>query len=199
MAEFKILIEGYAKEIKGGWLASSTTTLVDDGGIKIIVDPGVNRKLLLKKLRGEGLTPDCINFVFMTHHHPDHNLLSGIFSRAKVLDDELIYEEDKQIKHDGTIPGTSVKIIKTPGHDQSHGSLVVQTKKGTMVIAGDVFWWVDGEKQDTSSEEALLSYKDPFVRDEKALKASRKKILEVADWIIPGHGKMFKNPKKKGK
>jgi hypothetical protein len=28
--------------------------------------------------------------------------------------------------------------------------------------------------------------------DEKALKESRKKILEIADYIIPGHGKMFK-------
>ena len=28
---------------------------------------------------------------------------------------------------------------------------------------------------------------------------SRKKILQIADWIIPGHGKMFKNPEKKYK
>jgi len=28
--------------------------------------------------------------------------------------------------------------------------------------------------------------------------ASRKKILKVADWIIPGHGKMLRSPEKKG-
>lgn len=28
MAEIKVLIEGYAKEIKNGWMASSTVTLV---------------------------------------------------------------------------------------------------------------------------------------------------------------------------
>jgi glyoxylase-like metal-dependent hydrolase (beta-lactamase superfamily II) len=39
---------------------------------------------------------------------------------------------------------------------------------------------------------SLLSLKDPFVKDEEALLASRKKILKIADIIIPGHGKPFK-------
>lgn len=30
MAKVKVLIEGYAKETKNGWLASSTTTLIED-------------------------------------------------------------------------------------------------------------------------------------------------------------------------
>jgi len=33
-----------------------------------------------------------------------------------------------------------------------------------------------------------------FLADKDQLIESRKKILEIADWIIPGHGKMFKNP-----
>ena len=65
-----------------------------------------------------------------------------------------------------------------------------------VVVAGDVFWWIDGE-QDTSSKEVLLRLEDPFVKDEKALQESRKKVLEIADWIIPGHGKIFRNPARK--
>lgn len=198
MNKVKVLIEGYAKEIKGGWLASSTTTLIESGKVKIIVDPGVNRELLLRKLKENGLKPDDVNFVFMTHYHPDHNLLTGIFSKAKVLDDELIYDGDSQVEYDRVIPGTNIEVIPTPGHDQFHGSLVVLTEKGTIVVASDVFWWADKEEQKTDKE-SLLSHKDPFVKDKKALLASRKSILKIADWIIPGHGKMFKNSKIKEK
>lgn len=206
MAEVKVLIEGYAKEIKGGWLASSTTTLIKPSfalqtkglrkgkkrGKNILVDPGTNRKLLLKKLEKEGLKPEDIDFVFMTHYHPDHNLLTGIFIKAKVLDDEMIYENDKQTNHEGIIPETDIRIIKTPGHEKFHGSLVVLTDKGVVVVAGDVFWWADNEKQKTDKT-SLLSHKDPFIKDEEALLESRKKILAIADWVIPGHGRMFRN------
>lgn len=198
MAKVKILIEGYAKEIKDGWQASSTTTLIESNGKFMIADPGTNRELLLEKLKQNNLTVSDINFVFMTHYHPDHNLLSGIFPNAKVLDDELIYEGDSQVEHRGDIPGTDIKIISTPGHDQFHASLIVPTKEGTFVVAGDVFWWSDKEKQKIDMDN-LLAHKDPFVKDREALLESRKKILEVTDWVIPGHGKMFKNPSRQYK
>jgi len=196
MAKVKVLIKGYAKKKKDGWLASSTATLIQEKGLNIIVDPGINRKLLLKKLSKEGLKPEDIDYVFMTHFHPDHNYLSAIFENAKALDDELVYENDRETEHKGKVPGTNLKILSTPGHEKFHGSLVVPTEKGIVVVAGDVFWWANEEKQETSSKEILLKHKDPFVKDEKALTNSRKKILKIADWIIPGHGEMFKNPRK---
>lgn len=45
MNNVKVLIEGYAKEIRGGWLASSTTTLIESNGIRVIVDPGAGLDL----------------------------------------------------------------------------------------------------------------------------------------------------------
>lgn len=191
MAKVKVLIKGYAKEIKGGWLASSTTTLIQESGRNILVDPGTNRKLLLSKLKENVLETSDIDFVFMTHCHPDHNLLTGIFQRAQVLDNEMIYVGDKQTDHENNIPGTEIKILQTPGHDQFHGSLMVPTLKGIVVVAGDVFWWADNEEQKIDKE-SLLSHKDTFVKDKKALLESRKNLLEIADWIIPGHGKMFR-------
>jgi glyoxylase-like metal-dependent hydrolase (beta-lactamase superfamily II) len=191
MNKVKILIEGYAKEIKGGWLASSTTTLIESNGKRVIVDPGINRSLLLRELKKQELGVLDIDFVFMTHYHLDHNFLSGIFPSANALDDELIYKNDSQVEHKKVVPGTDIKILSTPGHDQFHGSLVVPTEKGVVVVAGDVFWWTDKEEQKIDRK-SLLSHKDPFVKDEKALLESRKKVLELADFIIPGHGKMFK-------
>ena len=193
MAEVKILIEGYAREEDSTEFASSTTTLIQEVDLNIIVDPGMNRELLLEALRKENLSPDEINYVILTHYHLDHSLLAGVFEKAKILDDGDIYSWDGKIEsHGGKVPGTDIKIIKTPGHDMFHCSVLVPTEDfGKIVIAGDIFWWRDNEKQKTDKE-SLINHKDPYVKNEEALINSRKKVLDIADYIIPGHGKMFK-------
>ena len=193
MAKVKILIEGYAREESGTEFASSTTTLIQDKDLNIIVDPGMNRELLLEVLKKENLSPDTINYVILTHYHLDHSLLAGIFEKAKILDDSDVYSWDGKIEsHGGKVPGTNIEIIKTPGHDMFHCSVLVPTEDfGEVVIAGDIFWWRDSEEQKTDKE-SLLNHRDPYVKNEEALINSRKKVLDVADYIIPGHGKIFK-------
>jgi len=193
MAEVKILVQGYAKEKDGEEFASSATILILDKGVRVIVDPGMNRVALLESLAKEGLKPEEINFVILTHTHLDHSLLTGIFENAKIFDNSDTFSFDGQISgHDGKVPGTDIEIIKTPGHDQFHCSVLVETEDlGKVIIAGDVFWWADGEEQKTDRQ-SLLEHKDPYVKDEKALKQSREKVLELADYIIPGHGPMYK-------
>lgn len=190
MSEIKVLIEGYARQIKNGWLASSTVTLVKSNGKNIIVDPGCNRKKLLAALGRESLKVEDTDFVLLTHNHLDHALLAGIFSNAGVLTTEEIYKNANQIAHGNIIPDTDLKIIQTPGHCNEHCSLVVSTEKGIYVVAGDVFWYVDSEMQTANVEK--IDDAHPAEVDMKKLIESRKKILEIADWIIPGHGKMFK-------
>ena len=86
MAKLKILINGYAKEIKSGWIASSTVTLVKAGGKNIIIDPGCNRNKLITVLAKENLKIGDIDFVVLTHSHLDHTLLCGIFPKSIRLD-----------------------------------------------------------------------------------------------------------------
>lgn len=191
MTTLKVLIPGYAIDKGDYWLASSSTTLISAGDIKIIVDPGTNRSLLLQKLSEENLKVEDINYVFITHYHPDHNLLMGIFTKATVIDDTMCYQDDKQWDHEFLIPNTDLKIIKTPGHDQFHSSLIVPTEEGNILVAGDVFWWPDDEEQKTDTK-SLLNHTDPFEKNHQQLVDSRQKVLEIADWIVPGHGKMFK-------
>jgi len=74
----------------------------------------------------------------------------------------------------------NIRIIKTPGHNYDGITLLVKTEKGIVAICGDVFW-----KENFPED-------DPYASDKDKLKESRKKILEIADYIIPGHGKMFK-------
>ncbi|MBW3003575.1 MBL fold metallo-hydrolase [Candidatus Woesearchaeota archaeon] len=193
MSTIKILVQGYAKEIDGKEFASSTATLIQDNNFNIIVDPGMDRKALLEALKEQNLTPSDINFVILTHTHPDHMLLTGIFEKAKVLDDTSIYSYNGNIDdHEGKVPGTNIQILKTPGHDQFHCAVLLDTEEyGKVAIAADVFWWSDDEEQNLDKD-SLLNKDDPYMKDKEKLLESRKKLLDLADYIIPGHGKMFK-------
>lgn len=191
MAEVKVLIEGYAKRIANGWLASSAVTLVRSNNKNIIIDPGCNRPGLLRELAKHDLRPADIDFVLLTHNHTDHALLAGIFENARVLNESEIYDNDRQVEHHGRIPGTDLEIIQTPGHSHGHCSLIARTNKGVYAVAGDVFWWLDGQKQKIDKE-SLIGHEDPYVKDKKDIAESRRTLLKLADYIIPGHGKMFK-------
>jgi len=190
MAEVKVLVEGYAREKDGVLLASSSTVLVKDSGLNVLVDPGANKELLFKALKKEGVGLEDIDLVHITHYHPDHILNIRLFPDTDVLDGGTIYRGDKEISFSDKIPNTSIRIIETPGHANEHTCLFVETEKGKIVIAGDVWWWTDDQKQRTDRK-SLLNHKDPYAKDKPALLRSRKKILNLADYVIPGHGKMF--------
>ena len=180
MAEAKILIEGYTSGDTGGH-SCSTIVLVGDGDLKIIVDPGTvpNQDLIKNKLKEEGLTVSDINVVFITHSHMDHYRNIGMFPKAKTLDFWGWWEGDVWKEASENIT-KNIKVIKTPGHSHDSITLLVKTRKGNVAICGDVFWKENFPKD------------DPYASDKEKLKESRKKVLEMADYIIPGHGKMFK-------
>lgn len=185
MAEVKILIEGYttadAIEQNGEEKTCPTISLIRDKNIIMIVDPGVleNQNLLVNKLKKEGLTINDVNIVCITHSHIDHYRNVGMFSKAKTLEywglwnRNTVKDWNEQFTND-------IQIIKTPGHNYDSITLFVKTDKGIIAVCGDVFW-----KENFPED-------DPYASDKKKLKNSRKKILKMADYVIPGHGKMFK-------
>lgn len=191
MTEIKLLIQGYARPTgNGAYKASPATVLIKDSEKLILVDPGANKKKLLDALEKESLRPKDISIIFLTHYHPDHILNIRLFPDTDIYDGNTIYRNDEEIEFSGKVPGTDILIIPTPGHAHEHASLLAKTVEGTVCIAGDLWWWPDDEKQKTDRK-SLLSLKDPYAKDKKALLNSRKKILSQADFIIPGHGKMF--------
>jgi len=193
MNKVSVLVEGYAREWgSSGWEASSSVVLIQTDKYNILCDPGQNLDLLSKGLVKKNLKYSDIDWVFLTHTHIDHSYSMACFPEAKVIDFNSIYNRDTQDLHKGEIPGTNIKIMATPGHMVDHGSLVVPVNSVIYVVAGDVFWWAEDEEEKTDRH-SLLSKKDPIEGvDDKILLESRKKILEIADCIIPGHGKMFK-------
>ncbi len=190
LAKVNVLVEGYARQKDGYFEATCSTVLIEDGDKKILVDPGCNEELLLAALRKEGLSVADIDFIFLTHYHVDHWLNVRLFPKVDVLDGDIIYRQDKEYSFSNKLPGTEIEVVPTPGHAHEETTLLVNTDKGVIAVAEDLWWWMDGLQK--TDKKSLLLLKDPFVKDEKALLKSRKLILSKADYIIPGHGKMFK-------
>ncbi|MBI2102901.1 MBL fold metallo-hydrolase [Candidatus Woesearchaeota archaeon] len=192
MTKVKVLIEGYAKKIKNGWTASSTTCLITTKDKRIITDPGCNRKNLLEALEKEKLQVGDIDYVFLSHCHPDHILLAGIFEKAKFItfDTNLMYDKDLLLEFDKHELGKDIEIIETPGHVLEHLSLLINSSTGKIAIAGDVIWWMEGEEQIFDVKQKDHSQAKGM--NMETLIESRRKLIEWADYIIPGHGKMFK-------
>ena len=179
MAEVKILFPGYFSADGNEGIA--TITLIKDKNLNILVDPGVleSQDELINKLKDEGLSVNDIDIVCITHSHLDHYRNIGLFPTAKTLEYWGLW--DKKIVEDWPEQFTEdIKIIKTPGHNYDCISLLVNTDKGIVAIVGDVFW-----KEDYPDD-------DPYASDKDKLNESRQKILKLADWIIPGHGDIYK-------
>ncbi len=192
MATVKILLEGYARKLEHGWVANSTVCLITSGKTKIIADPGCNREKLLGALQKEGLETEDIDYVFLSHCHPDHTLLAGIFENAKSVtyDSNLIYDGDQITEFNKYLLGSDIEIVQTPGHLLEHISLLVTTPEGNVALAGDAIWWLEDEEQKFAIDQPDHSQAKGM--DMPTLIESRKKLIALADYIIPGHGKMFK-------
>lgn len=180
MAEVKVLLEGFlSSESKGK--VRPTICLVRDKKILMITDPGItkNSQTISNALEKEGLKLTDINYIFLTHSHFDHYRNIGLFPQAKIIEYFGIWENDndaKKLKENFT---RDIKIIKTPGHSSDSLTMLVKTSRGIVAICGDVFWKENFPKNDL------------YAQDKKELLKSRKLVKKLADYIIPGHGKMF--------
>lgn len=185
MAEAKILVKGYTNadsvDKEGQEKTCPTISLVLDKNVVMVVDPGVldNQKILVDALGKEGIKVGDVNFVCITHSHIDHYRNIGMFPDAKTLEYFGIWDGGavSDWKEDFT---DNIRIIKTPGHDNTSITLLVKTEKGVVAVCGDVFWKENEPK------------KDAYAQDLKKLEESRKRVLKEADWMIPGHGPMYK-------
>jgi len=193
-----VLIEGYAKAIEGHQFlpgasddgarrVAGTVVLIRGNNAIIVSDPGMvtDRALIVEALKKEGVPPEDVTHVFISHHHPDHTVSIALFPNAEVVDFWARYKGDLWQDHgDGYEIAHGIKILRTPGHTEEDASLVVETTEGTYVLTH--LW----------SFPDITSGEDSLAWSQEKLRENRKKILQIADWIIPGHGNMFKNPQK---
>jgi glyoxylase-like metal-dependent hydrolase (beta-lactamase superfamily II) len=181
MAEVKILLEGFVSGDVGGERTMPTMTLVRDGDLVMVVDPGVveDQQMIIDALAQEGLEIDDVDVVCITHSHIDHYRNVGMFGGAKILEYWGLWEKNKCDEWNEQFSG-GVRVLKTPGHSDDSLTFLIETDEGMVAICGDVFW-----KENYPED-------DPYASDFEKLQESRKMILGIADFIIPGHGPIFK-------
>jgi glyoxylase-like metal-dependent hydrolase (beta-lactamase superfamily II) len=178
-AAFDILLVGSA-----GPDVASTCSLIREGDAVIVVDPGLapSQRAILDPLEHLGLAPGDVTDVVLSHHHPDHTLNAGLFGSARVHDHWAIYDfagRWDDVECEGRELSPSVSLMRTPGHSAEDLSTVARTADGTVVFTH--LWWTAGGPAD-----------DPYAPDHAVLHDSRRRVLEVADLIVPAHGEPFR-------
>ena len=175
-----VLHPGYVREDG----VAATVSLVVDGNARIVVDPGMvpSRDAILAPLAGLGYAARDVTHVFLTHHHPDHTLHAALFPEATVVDFWATYRNDHWTDHpgEGYRISANVQVVLTPGHTRQDATLLAWTDAG--VYAFTHLWW----REDGSPEV------DPLADDQAALEASRRRVLDLADVVVPGHGPPFR-------
>ena len=186
MAEVKILLEGYMEDLGDHNYDVKTTITLIQGKNNIVVDTGNlgQDKEITDALNKEGLKPKDINYVVLTHSCPDHDQNNFIFKNAKFIDGTSTYSFGNKFyvwqgKKFEIEPGITVERL--PGHTPDDVIVFVEAEDGIFAVVGDSFFYEDD-----------WEYSKNFAWDQKKLETSRKEILGRADFIIPGHGAMFK-------
>jgi len=190
MAEIDILIEGYNRKLGPGRSSDEGTVTLIKSSENIVVDTGNVGSLdrIILCLHEQDLRQEDIGFVVNTHGDLDHVGNNGMFTNATFIaygygfrgNECFVYREQFRIDD-------MVGVIKTPGHTMADVSVIVNTPEGIVAVTGDIF---ENERDHDGKEARKYS-----IDWESQLK-SRKRLLEMSDYIIPGHGKMFKVEKK---
>lgn len=201
--DYDILVHGNNLRLKDDFLGIANVTLVQTGEGPLLFDTGgyVSRLGLVKALAARGLTPDDIRLVFLSHLHFDHAHNVDLFRRAKILvsrsewdyaaaphekdlfmpwgihaqlerhDLELIEGEGQLSNRVGWFPA--------PGHTPGCYALRLDTDtRGTVVLAGDAIKY---------AKEAIARRCDMAFDTVERGTASIRRILEMAERIVPGH------------
>jgi glyoxylase-like metal-dependent hydrolase (beta-lactamase superfamily II) len=172
-----VLFVGYAEPGVAG-----TVGLIRDGGRRIIVDPGMvpRRSAILSPLARCGIKPEQVTDVIFSHHHPDHTLNAALFPRARFHDYWAIYRNDRWESRpaEGFRVSPHVQLLETPGHTPQDITTLVETSEGTYAFTH--LWW-----DRTGPPE------DPLATNAELLHKNRARVMQLAKWIVPGHGATF--------
>ncbi|AIF69616.1 metallo-beta-lactamase [Palaeococcus pacificus DY20341] len=82
-----VIFENHSGFRKGLFGGHGFSVLVEHKGHKILVDTGVDGKVLLKNMKSLGVNPNDVDYLFLTHGHYDHTY--GIKSLLEVREEKL--------------------------------------------------------------------------------------------------------------
>ena len=197
-AKVNVLVAGYHRKEKDRLKISSTVTLIQSDKI-IVVDAGGfgQENSIRQELAKHGLTPEQVEIVFLTHLHLDHIVNVQMFPNAVVYG-KFIGGEYPGQRHfpkegtlermelrDGTAIADGVTVIELPGHTSDMLGIVVETDQGKILVAGDSIPSEKNMDMEKKPPDMMLWNSDEFDK-------SRQKVMNLVDYIIPGHGERFK-------
>jgi glyoxylase-like metal-dependent hydrolase (beta-lactamase superfamily II) len=175
-AIYTVLHEGY-----GSPGVAATVGLVRDGAVVLVTDPGMvrDRALILDPLRAAGVAPEEVTDVVFSHHHPDHTLNAALFPNARFHDHWAIYQGDTwdDREAEGYELSPSIRLIRTPGHTREDITTLVGTQDGVVAF--------------THAWNRSTSVGDDVAYDRAALSDARRRVVALADVVVPGHGPAF--------
>ena len=182
-ARLDVLVAGSAAPQADGTLrVTGTVSLVRDGDRVIVVDPGMvpDRAAILAPLAALGVRPEDVTDVVLSHHHPDHTVNIALFPVLPVHDVQAVYEGDRWTRRgaEGVLLTPSVRLLATPGHTPQDLTTLVGTAEGVAALTH--LWWTEQGPAE-----------DPYAPDRDVLRASRERVLALADLVVPGHGAAF--------
>jgi glyoxylase-like metal-dependent hydrolase (beta-lactamase superfamily II) len=173
--------------------ATATCILLETEGQRLLVDPSPGPEELESTLFDRsGLRPADIDSVFLTHFHGDHRYGLELFKGATWLMAQSGLQEWRARSPqdsgliDRFIPASErllegVHLFPSPGHTYGHHGLLMDTRWGRLIVAGDAVM-----TQDFFDAEAGFHNCVDFDLATQTIRA----IKERADWVIPGHGNL---------
>jgi glyoxylase-like metal-dependent hydrolase (beta-lactamase superfamily II) len=171
-----VLYAGYASPD-----VAATVGFIRDGDRRVVTDPGMvrHRSLILDPLGELGVAPEQVTDVVFSHHHPDHTLNAALFPNARVHDHWAIYHGDQWHWRDaeGFQLTPAIKLIRTPGHTREDITVLAGTPQGVVAFT---HLWIHA-----------TTAGDRHAVDLAGLHAGRRRVLAVADLVVPGHGPAF--------
>jgi glyoxylase-like metal-dependent hydrolase (beta-lactamase superfamily II) len=177
-ARLDVLFTGYASMPR----VAGTVSLVRDGDRVVVVDPGMvpDRSAITDPLRRLGVDPADVTDVVLSHHHPDHTVNIALFGEVPVHDFQAVYTRDEWTDRpaDGVALTPSVRLLATPGHTPQDLTVLVGTPEHVAALTH--LWWT-----------ATGPAEDPYAPDAALLAEQRRRVLALADLVVPGHGEPF--------
>jgi glyoxylase-like metal-dependent hydrolase (beta-lactamase superfamily II) len=188
----------------------SSVVVIREGDEILLVDTGYEREgdvspenktrnwvLLKGLLEWNGIRPEAISKVFITHFHHDHFGNLEYFDQAKwyalesaLADTSIPIKERFLPLKDGDKVLSHTRVIHTPGHTKGHGSLLWsdEQEKIKVAICGDAIinlsWLQSGH---------FWKFNGDFY-DKEIARESSNRLIQQADILIPGHGQPFFKP-----
>jgi len=188
---------------------NNCNTYLIRGEVVILIDPGHSRHIpnLLHQLEGDGISPEEIDLIILTHSHPDHAEGLEAFSN-KPVKVAMNREEERYLMESGkflfemmrqTVPefridfylkegglhwgGETFHIYQTPGH--SPGSLSIHWPTRKVLFTGDLVFY------------GGIGRTDFLEGNPKLIKESIERMSRLdTELLLPGHGELVMGKEK---